>query len=203
MMDKINKLKENLLKKGYDVKTFDDIDGTVEYLNNTIDQKTVGFGGSVTLHEIGIYPMLKKHNKVYWHEELEEDMTVMEARKKAAEAEIYLSSVNAISLNGEIVNIDNTGNRVAAMTFGPREVYLILGRNKICNDLNEAVDRARNIAAPLNAKRLNKKTPCAIKADKCYDCHSEERICRNLSIFWKRPLGLKYHIVIIDKDLGY
>ena len=92
---------------------------------------------------------------------------------------------------------------MAAISFGPSEVYLVIGRNKICPDLASALDRARNIAAPLNAQRLKRKTPCALKADQCYDCNSPERICRNLSVLYERPTGAEYHIILIDDDLGY
>ena len=130
-------------------------------------------------------------------------MTVIETRTAAAQAEIYISSVNGISEQGEIVNIDNTGNRVAAISYGPSKVYLVVGANKVAIDYESALFRARNIAAPLNAKRLNRKTPCAAHADKCYDCNSPERICRNLSVLWNKPTGAEYEVILISEELGY
>ena len=118
-------------------------------------------------------------------------------------ADIYISSVNGISENGEIVNIDNTGNRVAAISYGPKKVYLVVGKNKIAPTLEAAIYRARNIAGPLNAKRLKRKTPCALNADRCYDCNSPERICRNLSVLWDKPTGAEYEIILINEELGY
>ena len=168
-------------KKGYGVSIFDNKEADENYINSQIHQKTVGLGGSVTIHQMNLFAMLSDHNVVYWHDEKPSDMSIMETRTAASRAEVYISSVNGISEEGEIVNIDNTGNRVAAISYGPLKIYLVIGSNKVTPNLESAIYRARNIAAPLNAKRLNRKTPCAIRGDKCYDCKSPERICRNLS----------------------
>lgn len=196
-------LKNNLENKGYKVAVFDTKEAAAQYMDGQIDGKTVGFGGSVTLREMNLFRMLSAHNTVYTHEEKPENMTVMEARTAAAQAEIYISSVNGISETGEIVNIDNTGNRVAAISYGPSKVYLVVGANKVTKDFDSALARACNVAAPLNAKRLNRKTPCAVKGDKCYNCTSPERICRNLSVLWDKPVGAAYEVVLIDEELGY
>ena len=92
---------------------------------------------------------------------------------------------------------------MGATLYGHKKVYLVAGSNKIAPDLAGAIDRSRNIASPLNAKRLGKKTPCAVKADKCYDCKSPERICRGLSVFWEAPTGSEYEVILIDEKLGY
>ena len=123
-------------------------------MDSVIDQQSVGFAGSVTLDQIGIYDRLIKHNKVYWHHRAGKGMSIDELRKKASTADIYLSSVNAVSQNGEIVNIDGTCNRVASIFYGHKKVYLVIGMNKIEADYEHALYRARNIAAPKNAKRL-------------------------------------------------
>lgn len=196
-------LKENLEKKGYQVAIFDTKEAASEYLDSQIDGTSVGIGGSVTLHQMEVFEKLSKHNTVFWHDEKPEDMTVMETRTAAIRAEVYISSVNGISENGEIVNIDGTGNRVAAISFGPSKIYLVIGANKVASDFEAALYRARNVAAPLNAKRLNRKTPCAIKADRCYDCNSPERICCNLSVLWCKPMGAEYEVILINENLGY
>lgn len=196
-------LKENLEKKGYEVRVFASASEASEYLDKRIDGKSVGIGGSVTVHQMGLTEKLSVHNAVCTHEILPEGMSVMEARRTASRSDVYISSVNAVAETGEIVNIDNTGNRAAAISFGPETVYLVVGRNKVVETLEQAVWRARNVAAPLNAKRLNRKTPCAVKGDKCYDCSSPERICRNLSILWTKPTGAAYVVVLIDEELGY
>ena len=196
-------LKQNLESKGYQVTIFDNKEEAASYINSQINDKTVGLGGSVTIHDMNLFEMLSDHNVVYWHDEKPEDMTVMETRTAATRAEVYISSVNGISEAGEIVNIDNTGNRVAAISYGPSKIYLVIGTNKIASDLERAIYRARNIASPLNAKRLNRKTPCAVKGDKCYDCNSPDRICRNLSVLWSKPTGADYEVILIKEELGF
>lgn len=203
MIHNFDKLKTNLESKGYKVSVFNTKENAAKYLNNEINNKIVGFGGSVTIREMDLFKMLSTHNTVYWHEEKPENMSVMETRTVAAQAEIYISSVNGISEQGEIVNIDNTGNRVAAISYGPAKIYLVVGVNKVTKDCESALYRARNVAAPLNAKRLSRKTPCAVKADKCYNCNSSERICRNLSILWDKPTGAEYEVILINENLGY
>ena len=199
----MEKLKQNLENKGYIVHIFDNKIEAADYVDSQINGKTVGLGGSVTIGQLNLFEKLSSHNTVYWHDQKPEDMTIMETRKAACRAEIYLSSVNAISEAGDIVNIDNTGNRVAATTFGPDRIYLLIGVNKVAKDLESAIYRARNVASPLNAKRLNRKTPCAVKGDKCYNCNSPERICRNLSVFWEKPTGAEYEVILINESLGY
>ena len=198
-------IKKNLEKKFYKVSVFDTSAEAVEYLNKSIDNETVGFGGSMTLRDLGLYDVLNTHNQVTWHM-LSANKYVDETRElqfKANAASIYLSSVNAIAKTGEIVNIDGTNNRVAGTLFGHKKVYFVVGKNKITEDCDSAVYRARNVAAPLNAKRLGSKTPCAKKADKCYDCSSPGRICRSLCILMAAPMSAEYEVVLINEDLGF
>lgn len=197
------KLKNVLEQKGYLVSEFENKELAASYMNMKINGKTVGLGGSVTLSQMNLFKILSENNTVYWHDERPSDMSVMETRTAASRAEIYISSVNAIAETGEIVNIDNTGNRVAAISYGPAKIYLVIGANKVTANLESAIYRARNIAAPLNAQRLKRNTPCAIKGDKCYDCNSSERICRNLSVLWDKPTGAEYEIIFIHEELGY
>lgn len=115
---------------------------------------------------------------------------------------MYLSSVNALAETGEIVNIDGAGNRVASTLYGHKKVYLIISRNKLAADYDGALWRARNVAAPKNAQRLNRKTPCAIKGDRCYDCKSPDRICCGLVVLWRPMMGQDIEIILVDEDLG-
>ena len=197
------KIKENLEKRGYKVSCFESANSGAQYIDSVIDSSTVGFGGSVTLEQMGLYEMLKKHNEVYWHWRIPEGKTALDMRNLAAEAKIYFSSVNGIAETGEIINIDGTGNRVAATFYGHEKVFLVVGRNKIAPDYDGALWRARNIASPLNAKRLKVSTPCAVNGEKCYDCKSPDRICRGLSVFWESPFGSEYEVILIDEDLGF
>ena len=195
--------KSNLEKKGYRVSCFPTGAEAAAYLNAQLDGVSVGFGGSITLQELGLYETLGAHNTVLWHWKLPEGKTAADVRREAAGTEVYLSSVNGLAETGEIVNIDGSGNRVASTIFGHRKVYFLVGRNKLAPDLAGAMDRARNVAAPKNAQRLGIKTPCAAKGDKCYDCKSPGRICRAVSVFWTCPNGSEYEVVLIDEDLGY
>ena len=109
----------------------------------------------------------------------------------AAEAAAYLDGA-----------IDGTGNRVSATLFGHEKVYIVIGRNKLAPTYEAAVYRARNVAAPQRARQLGKKTPCAVKADRCYDCRSPERVCRALVTLWGPMLGMETEVLLVDEDLG-
>lgn len=196
-------LKQNLEERGYQVSCFSTAKAATDYLDDQLEQKTIGMGGSITIEEMGLYEKLATHNQVFWHHRIPEGSTPEEVRKNADKAEIYFSSVNGIAETGEIVNIDGRCNRVASICYGHQKVYLVAGKNKIAPDYEGALWRARNIAGPLNAKRLGRKTPCAVKADKCYDCKSPDRICRNLSVLWEVPMGLEIEVILIDESLGY
>ncbi len=197
-------VEKNLRERGFGVKCFETAAEAAAYLDSQIDGQTVGFGGSVTLEEMGLYDLLSRHNQVYWHWQPGASKEEQKkARFLASEASVYLSSVNGLAETGEIINIDGTGNRVAAMFYGHKKVYLIAGENKLAEDYDRALWRARNIASPLNAKRLGVKTPCAVKGDRCYDCKSPERICRGLAVLWDRPKGAEYEVILIHEKLGY
>ena len=116
--------------------------------------------------------------------------------------DVFLTSVNAASESGELVNIDGSGNRTAGTLFGHKKVYFVLGENKIVPTLEDAIWRAKNIAAPKNAERLKLKTPCAQKGDKCYDCNSSDRICNGLVIHYKKMDDCEMEVVIIKEPLG-
>jgi len=132
-----------------------------------------------------------------------EGLTADDLRRAARSASVYMASVNGLSEEGEIINIDGTGNRVSSTLFGHKRVYFIVGRNKLAPTYDETLWRARNVAAPKNAQRLGRKTPCAVRADRCYDCKSPERICRGLVVLWQPVTCCKTEIVLIDEDLGY
>ena len=196
-------LKHNLEEKGYKVTICTSGNEAAEYINKEIDGKTVGIGGSMTVRQIELYKKLKSHNSVYWHAVNEENKTPEEIKVLANSAEVYILSANAISKSGEIINIDGACNRISSSCYGHEKVIFVIGKNKICNDYDEAVFRARNIAAPKNAKRLGKKTPCAVNADKCYGCNSPERICRVLSVFLSKPMFGEFEVILINEDLGF
>lgn len=199
----IDKIKHSLEAKGYTVSCFESAREATDYLDAVIDRKTVGMGGSMTLEEMGLYEKLSAHNEVSWHQRIPEGKTSKEVRTEANDAEVYISSVNGLAESGEIVNIDGVGNRVGTICFGHEKVYLVVGKNKIAETYDAALYRARNVAAPLNARRLGRNTPCALKADRCYDCSSPDRICCALSVFWMKPMMGEYEIILINENLGY
>lgn len=197
----IQKAMENLKKRGFDVSYFEDRASAVRYLTGEIRNTTVGFGGSVTVAQLGLYEALEPNNTVFSHSVQPDKAAAMHG---AAEADVYITSANGIAESGEIVNIDGAGNRVSATLHNKKTVYYVVGVNKFADTLEQAIWRARNIAAPKNAQRLNRKTPCAAKADRCYDCSSPECICRALVVMWKKMMGVgKAEVVIINEELGY
>ena len=192
-----NKLTQQLEQRGYIVRFFPTAQEAADYLDSQIDNTTVGLGGSMTLREMGIYDRLASHNQAIWHWQ-------NGALEQAATAEVYLTSANGVAETGEIINIDGTGNRVSSMFYGHRRVYFVVGANKIAPDYDSALWRARNIASPKNAQRLGRKTPCAVKGDRCYDCQSPDRICRALAVLWEKPTGIEHmEVILIDQELGY
>ena len=189
-------LKENLEKKGFAVSCFATGAEATAYLLEELKDKVVAFGGSMTLRELGLYEKLTEQNKALWH-------WMGDTTEQAKEAEVYLSSVNGLAETGEIINIDGHCNRVSGTLYGHKKVYFVIGRNKIAPDFLSALHRARNIAAPMNARRLGKNTPCATGELRCHDCQSPERICRALTVLWTKPTSCPYEVVLIDEDLGY
>lgn len=192
-------IRENFEKHGFSTQLFGTSKEAVSYLTETLKQQTIGFGGSVTLKEMGLYEALQKQNVVVWHNAV----AALAVRKLANCANVYITSANAVTQTGEIVNIDGTGNRVAMTAFGPEVCYYVIGRNKITANVEAAYQRCKHVAAPKNAQRLNLKLPCAVKGDKCYDCNSPGRICRMTMIIDRVPLGMKGEIVFVDEVLGF
>lgn len=197
-MKGFEKVAENLIKRGYQVKLCATSAEAADYLDTILDGTTVGFGGSATLDALGIYERLAAHNTVVWHWKQEPDS----ARRTAMQTQVYLSSANALAESGELVNIDGLGNRVSSTLFGHEKIYFVIGRNKIVPTYEEAVWRARNVAAPHRARQLGKKTPCAVHADRCYDCQSPERVCRGMVTLWGPMMGMEAEVILIDEDLG-
>lgn len=197
------KVKTALEERGYAVTVFESKEDAAKYLNEQIDGTSVGFGGSLTLRELGLFESLPTHNELWSHWAAPEGMTSAETLAKAAGTEVFLTSVNGLAETGEIINIDGTGNRVASTLFGHKKVYFVVGRNKLAPTYDEALWRARNIASPKNAQRLGVKTPCAVRGDKCYDCKSPARICRGLVVLWERMKSCEMEVVLVDEELGY
>lgn len=196
-MANIQALRENLKQKGFSSSYFSTAQEAADYLDRQIDGASVGIGGSMTVKALDLYPRLSAHNRVVWHWE-------GGALADAMTTDVYLTSANAVAESGEIINIDGNCNRISASVFGHKKVYFIVGVNKIAPDFDKAMWRARNVAAPKRAQSMNRKTPCALKADKCYDCRSPERICRGLMVLWCKSNGIEeMEVVIVDQELGF
>lgn len=165
--------------------------------------QSVGFGGSMTVYsDLDLYNALKdRGNAVYYHSvaPAEERHEVI---KKAHNADIYLMSCNAVTGDGEMLNIDGRGNRVAAMINGPRTVFFLAGENKFVADRDAAVERVKTVACPKNARRLCLPTPCA-RLGRCTDCAMKERMC-NFTVWTDHvPANRTFHICVAPETLGY
>lgn len=194
----IGKTIKNLQLRGFKVSYFETSAEAAEYVSGNISNTTVGIGGSKTVDSIGLFDMLEKNNTVYWHWKV----PGMETLQNAAFAKVYISSANAISEDGEIINIDGRGNRVAGQIFGHEKVYIISGVNKIEGDFDKALHRARNVAAVKNVKRFDMAVPCKFD-DKCHDCYVPGHACNVLSVLWSPMMGMETEVVLINEELGY
>lgn len=162
----------------------------------------------MTLKEIAIFKELKRRNfTVYWpfDEAIPQEERTNVARK-ALLADVFLSGSNAITMDGKIVNVDATGNRVVGMIFGPKKAIVVVGINKIVENVDKAFERIKNVAAPLNAKRIREERgwellPC-VKAGKCVDCDAENRICNIITVIEKKPRAIDMLIIIVGEKLG-
>ena len=203
MNESVKKTIKSLEKNGFKAVYFDDSDSAVKYLMESIKtDETVGFGGSMTVKSLEIpEKLIERGNTVFFHwlESTPEGMA--EARKKAAHADVYISSTNALSEDGQLVNTDNIGNRVTAMIYGPKKVYVVCGINKIASNLEAAIQRVKDNSYK-NARRLKLDTPCA-HTEKCNDCRSPQRMCNVTTIIDRKPGGIEMEVVIVGQELGY
>lgn len=166
----------------------------------------VGVGGSVTIREIGLIKALEERgNPVadHWRSGLSKD-ELSEVGRSSLTSDVFLSSSNAVTMDGKLLNADGTGNRVAAMIFGPSKVIIVAGFNKIVKDAEEGLRRIRNIASPMNANRLGYNSPCGLTGACAEDrCESPERLCHIITIIERRPNETDTTIVLVGERLGY
>jgi L-lactate utilization protein LutB len=197
----INSLKRNGIN-GYLVNSNKELIDKVNEL--TKDGDTVSCGGSITLFETGIIDYLRsgKYNFLDRYKEGLSKDDLKKLYRNTFSADVYFTSTNAITEKGELYNVDGTGNRVAAMLYGPDKVIVIAGINKIVKDIEEAVERNERISAPANCKRLSRDTPC-IKVGHCVNCSSEERICNEYTIIKRQGNKDRMHVIFLNEELGY
>ena len=205
---KLNNLKENLEKNNFEVflaSSLQEVRSIVmETLLPRIKPASISWGGSMTFVASGLYEDLKESKSMKVLDTFDKDIPAdesLERRRQSLLVDLYITGTNAITESGMLVNLDMIGNRIAALTFGPKEVILIIGRNKIVPDLEEAMDRVKDIAAPANAMRLDKKTPC-VETASCHECKSPDRICNTWTITQKSfPKG-RVKIILLNEDAG-
>jgi L-lactate utilization protein LutB len=165
---------------------------------------TIGVGGSWTTMELGVLDELQKRGHTIYNHNiagLPAD-EVMSLRRAELTCDVFLCSTNALTLDGKLVNVDGVGNRVAAMIFGPKQVIVVAGVNKIVRNVDEAERRIEMLAAPLNNKRLNRPNPCTV-AGMCVDCQGATRICNITTIIRKRPPATPMQIIVVGEELGF
>ncbi|NLM06431.1 MAG: LUD domain-containing protein [Tissierellia bacterium] len=200
MNEKIANLKKAYEKKGFIFDYFTSKEEAVEKVLAEVPAgKRAAFGGSISLKELGLYEGLKgKGVDVVWHWEKDYDNPLEEARK----ADYYFSSANALTETGEILNIDGTGNRLSALCYGHKKIFIIVGTNKLTKNEEEGWKRAREVAAPKNAQRFDIKTPCK-KTGKCSDCDSPDRICKVFLKIDRPTKPTPIHVILIEGEYGY
>ena len=195
---------KNLDKRGMEAYYVDNKDDALKMaLRFVTPGSSVSWGGSMSINEIGLIPALKAWDCTV----LDRTVPKTEEEKKEffgkfAVCDYYFMSTNAITMDGELVNIDGTGNRVASLIFGPSNVVIIAGMNKVADNLESAVDRARNTAAPMNTIRLDRKTPCT-QVGRCMDCMSPDCICNQFVVTRRSAPAGRIKIILVGEELGY
>ena len=165
---------------------------------------TVGCGDSVTLEQLGVYERMR-NGDVLFYDKYAPMLTHEDKRRlylKNFDADTFLTGANAITMDGALFNIDGNGSRVAPMLYGPRQVIVVAGVNKIVPDVDAAMQRARQIAAPLDARRLKKPTPCATLG-RCVDCRHPQRICNDFVLITGQFIKDRIKVILVDMELGY
>ena len=204
-MSDIQTALDALNSKGFNAVYAADAQAALDHVLSLIDQNdTIGAGGSATLYETGIIDVLVERGHAVYQSDLAQKRGLNrdEAKRLGMTADVYLTSTNALTLEGDLVNIDCSGNRVAAMLYGPGKVIVVVSRNKLTNNPHTAVARIKKYACPPNARRLNFNTPCATTGV-CSDCDSPDRLCNVVARIQRPPRGMEYHVVLIDADFGF
>lgn len=197
-------LVKNLLSRHFDAVYCDD---TAEVLQKALEwipeDTTVGWGGSKSLQQVGLLDALKAGNyRVYDRDTAKTPEERNKLSKQCLTADVFLTGANAISLDGQMVNVDGLGNRVAAITFGPDTVIVVVGMNKVVDSLEAAVTRARSVAAPVNNQRFDNKNPCKVTGS-CANCKCETCICNQILITRNCRPAKRIKFILVGEDLGY
>jgi hypothetical protein len=196
---------DNLKKNGFDAHWVPDMEtGSALIFSIIGPYQSFGFGGSESVRRLGLVEHLLGKGKTvfdHWQPDISPQAS-LEIRRSQLTCDCFFCSANAISITGEIVNVDGAGNRTSAMGFGPSKVIIVAGMNKVTDDLEGAIQRVRQVAGPMRAKSLNMQTPCA-ETGICSDCRSPQRICRITTILHRQPVLTPTSVVLINEALGF
>lgn len=176
-----------------------------EYLKGILhSRKTVCVGGSQTLFETGVIDQIRSSDVIFYdrYEEGLSPEEIQEVFRKGFFSDIYFTSTNALTADGFLYNIDSVGNRVASMIFGPKEVYVIAGKNKVFESEASAIEHVKNIACPANCSRLHRNTPC-VKVGKCVDCASDEKLCSSYVKMGFQKEVNRIKVIVLNEEYGY
>ncbi|MFC1816764.1 lactate utilization protein [Thermodesulfobacteriota bacterium] len=195
-----------LKKNGFTANYCQNAQAAFDYIMHAAEaSKTIGLGGSKSVVDLKIADRLREMGKEILASKgpgitPEKGMAI---RRRQLTCDLFLCGTNAVTLSGYLVNIDNTGNRVGAMMFGPQKVIVVVGRNKIVDgSIEDAIKRVKNKAAPPNAKRLKYDTPCA-KTGFCSECGSPQRICRVITVLERKPSRTDLQVLVVNQDMGF
>lgn len=206
---RLTRVKENLEENNFDVFIAQSGEEAKEMVLNqiipSIEVKSISWGGSMTFIATGLFHLLKDDQRYQVLNTFDKTISIeeqMELRRKSLNVDLFITGTNAITEEGQLVNLDMIGNRIGAITFGPKHVIILVGRNKICCDIDDSMYRIKNYAAPVNTMNLDKRTPCS-QTGFCQDCKSPERVCNTWSITEKCFPAKRVKIVLINEDLGF
>lgn len=206
MSEQLERVASALKKENINAYCVECADDVIPLILEIVEEGSlIGMGGSMTLAECRVTQMLRESEDYDFLDRDAPGMSqedIAELSRDVFSADWFFSSANAITEKGEIVNLDGIGNRVAAITFGPTHVLLVVGVNKIVPDMPAAIERVRNVASPQNAKRLDRKTPCTLTG-RCSDCHSKECICAMWQVIRHQRDADRMHVILVDEELGY
>ena len=206
---RLNRLKKALERNNFDVYIADNKDLAKKIAYDTIipaiAPKTVSWGGSMTFVGTRLYEALKNDPRYAVIDTYDKSLSPeqsIQRRRDSLLVDLFITGTNAVTEDGQLVNLDMIGNRVAALTFGPRHVLIFVGRNKIVADRTAAMARIKSYAAPVNVMRLDKKSPCG-QTGRCEDCSSPDRICNTWTITEKSFPKQRVKVVLINEDMGF
>ena len=206
---KLEAVKQRLEDNKFDVYIADSAKKAKDIALSTIipplGAKTLSWGGSVSFVSTGLFHALKDNPDFEVINTFDQSLSAeqkFELRRRSLMADLFITGTNAITEDGQLVNLDMIGNRVAAIMWGPKHVLIIVGRNKICANIEDAMHRIKNYAAPVNCMNLNKKTPC-VKTGFCHECSSPDRICNYWTIMEKSLQQGRIKIILVNEELGF